>query len=635
MMSGPTLGVGEDRAWSARPLRAFLVRALVALVPILVAFVTTHFAAPGLWRPAGWVGVAIFLVQGAVVGSAAALLADRASRRLLPLAALLNVTLVFPDRAPSRFGVALRSGTIRQLRASLQQGRVEWPRDHQLAAEQLVAMMGELGRHERLTRGHAERVRAYSELIGEEMGLGSGDRELLHWAAIVHDIGKLTVPPEILNKDGQPTDEEWEILKRHPAAGGELLAPLASWLGDWRLAASQHHERWDGAGYPHGLRGTEITLAGRIVAVADAYDVVTSVRSYKKPLSLEAAREELVRCAGTHFDPEVVRALLTASLARERVSLGFIGWLSELGGLSAIPRGFAQAAATVATAAAVISGAVLADTRPAETTAQEGAAPVTADEPEQPERLPHTDVDGDEHEPSTSIVTDGGEGPTGQTDDRSPTTPGLPTFIPSSDTTAGTTTTTTTTTTPTTTTTSPPPAVVDWNPGGGGFTVSQAVLPLDETLQTGALSNYDTDRDSEPGLLLQKTGSGLAETDPVKTQRWALDPSENRLQGTPVLRIWVAIKDFDTSKTGQVQVGLFDCDASYGDCTQLTAASGSFSQASYGADFGQVTITMPDIDHMFVAGRTVVLEVVTADASDDDLWYAYANTSYPTNLTIN
>ena len=361
MSAGPTRGATDRRSWSGRPVRALAVRGLAVAAPIISSFVVTRFTAEVLWHPAGLPGLIIFIGQAAIIGSSAALLTGRTARRLLPLVDLLNMTLVFPDRAPSRFGVALRSGTIKQLKRLLSAGDLGRPEEQQRAAEQLVAMVATLGSHDRLTRGHTERVRAYSDLIGEELGLGAHDREMLHWAAMVHDIGKLAVPPEILNGDSHPTEEEWAVLKQHPATGGEMLEPLRPWLGDWRLAASQHHERWDGGGYPAGLSGTEISLAGRIVAVADAFDVITSKRSYKTAMSPEAARQEMVRCAGRQFDPDVVRALLSVSLAKERSALGFLGWTTELGGLSMIPRGVVQAIAATTTAAAVVVGAVGAD----------------------------------------------------------------------------------------------------------------------------------------------------------------------------------------------------------------------------------------------------------------------------------
>lgn len=356
MSVGPTRGASEERAWSASPVRAWLVRVVVFLAPIAMAFTVTRIASLGFRHPAGWTGLVVYIAQGAVVGAAAALLTGRGIRSLLPLASLLNMTLVFPDRAPSRFGVALRSGTINQLKRQLASGEIDWPPDEQDAAEVLVAIVTELGRHDRLTRGHTERVRAIADLIGEELGLSDEDRELLHWGAMAHDIGKLTVAPEILNKNGRPTDAEWATLTGHPEAGGRMLEPLAGWLGQWRFAASQHHERWDGTGYPAGLAGTDISLAGRIVAVADAYDVITSNRSYKKAMSPTVARDEMVRCAGTQFDPTVVRALLNVSLTKDRPAVGLVGWLAELRGLAALSNTVSQVAGTVAATAAVTAG---------------------------------------------------------------------------------------------------------------------------------------------------------------------------------------------------------------------------------------------------------------------------------------
>ena len=126
------------------------------------------------------------------------------------------------------------------------------------------------------------------------------------------------VHPDILNKDGTLSAEEWELIHRHPIDGARIAAPLRSWLGPWVDAIEHHHERWDGRGYPHGLAGTDISMAARVVAVADAFEVMTAARSYRRPVSAAAARDELVRCAGSHFDPMVVRAFLNVSLGRQR-----------------------------------------------------------------------------------------------------------------------------------------------------------------------------------------------------------------------------------------------------------------------------------------------------------------------------
>ena len=262
--------------------------------------------------------------------------------RFLPLVALFRLSLVFPDHAPSRFKVAMRTNTLRQLQRSLADGEtLQGPEGFQGAAEKLVALASALNAHDRMTRGHTERVRAYTLMIGQELGLPQHDLDKLHWAGMVHDIGKLEVPPEILNKAGRPSEEEWQTLKRHPEAGIRLVEPLRDWLGDWADAASQHHERWDGKGYPYGLSGEQITLSGRIVAVADAYDVMTSVRSYKTAMTAAEARAELARCAGTQFDPAVVRAFLNIAVGRLRLVMGPLSWLAQAPALGNVPIGSA------------------------------------------------------------------------------------------------------------------------------------------------------------------------------------------------------------------------------------------------------------------------------------------------------
>jgi putative nucleotidyltransferase with HDIG domain len=198
----------------------------------------------------------------------------------------------------------------------------------QQAAERVLALVGALAKHDRKTRGHAERVRSLTDLIAERMALPQHDRDRLRWAALLHDIGKLQVSSELLNKDGKPTAQEWEVIRRHPAHGAEIAAPLMSWLEGWGDVIVQHHERWDGAGYPHGLAGAEICLGARIVSVADAYDVMTSTRAYKKPIGRAAALRELTRCAGSQFDPTVVRAMVAVPSRRLVFAMGPLSWVS-------------------------------------------------------------------------------------------------------------------------------------------------------------------------------------------------------------------------------------------------------------------------------------------------------------------
>lgn len=333
MTRGPTQGASEsgiESSWPAKPWLAWLIRAVVVLTPLVVAFLVVRLVAGYLYRPSGWLGFVSWVVQAAIVGSATSIVVDRFSRHLLPLATLYNMSLVFPDQAPSRFGIALRSGTVTKLRAKIEKIQTDGLGSSAAeAAETALELVAVMSEHDRLTRGHTERVRAYADLIGKEMGLNPGERAALAWGALLHDVGKLAVPAEILNKSGRPTNEEWEILKAHPTHSATILAPLEDWLGPWVRAGSDHHERWDGAGYPRGLAGPDISLAGRITAVADAYDVITSKRSYKEPMSAAAARRELVANSGTQFDPAAVRALVNVSLGR-RWMVGPFAWLADL-----------------------------------------------------------------------------------------------------------------------------------------------------------------------------------------------------------------------------------------------------------------------------------------------------------------
>ena len=192
----------------------------------------------------------------------------------------------------------------------------------------MLTVVGQLTAHDRLTRGHTERVRAYADLIATEMGLTDDERMRLQWAGLLHDIGKLTVPTDVLNKVAKLSDREWSRLRTHPGEGWKMIEPMRGWLGEWARATRDHHERWDGMGYPRGVSGTEISRAGRIIAVADAFDVMTTVRSYKTAMTHEDARAELARHSGTQFDPDVVRAFLGASLApRQRGKVGT--WLAN------------------------------------------------------------------------------------------------------------------------------------------------------------------------------------------------------------------------------------------------------------------------------------------------------------------
>jgi putative two-component system response regulator len=159
------------------------------------------------------------------------------------------------------------------------------------------------------THEHIIRMSNYSRVIAESLGLGTERAELLLLASPLHDVGKLGVPDKILLKPGPLTPEEFEIMKQHTVWGAEILghgkSPI---LQAGAEIALSHHEKFDGSGYPNALRGSDIPLNGRIVAVADAFDALVSERPYKKAWKLDAALAYLRKCAGNHFDPQCVDA---------------------------------------------------------------------------------------------------------------------------------------------------------------------------------------------------------------------------------------------------------------------------------------------------------------------------------------
>jgi putative nucleotidyltransferase with HDIG domain len=171
----------------------------------------------------------------------------------------------------------------------------------------LKALTAALETRDAETHGHSERVVTFSLRLGRELGLDKAQMTALEFGSLLHDIGKIGVPDAILRKPAKLTDEEWIRMREHPLHGQQILREI-EFLEAAACVVAQHHERWDGSGYPNGLKGSEIDLNARIFAVADAFDAMTSDRVYRRGRPYEAAAEELDKWSGRQFDPQIVEA---------------------------------------------------------------------------------------------------------------------------------------------------------------------------------------------------------------------------------------------------------------------------------------------------------------------------------------
>lgn len=185
----------------------------------------------------------------------------------------------------------------------------------------LQALSVALDVRDRELEGHAQRVARYMELIAREVRTPKGDLPTLRRGALLHDLGKIGMPDEILQKAGELGEAEWATMKQHPAYGARILAGIPFLKGATEIVR-HHHEHYDGSGYPDGLAGDDIPVGARIFAVADALDAMTSNRPYRKAISFADARSEIERCGGRQFDPAVVTAFLR--IPPERFSAGRI-----------------------------------------------------------------------------------------------------------------------------------------------------------------------------------------------------------------------------------------------------------------------------------------------------------------------
>ena len=178
-----------------------------------------------------------------------------------------------------------------------------------ITVESIQAIARTIDAKDEYTNGHSIRVGAYSKIIAENLGMSSDEVDNIYYIALLHDIGKIAIPDSILNKPGRLTDEEFAVMKSHTTRGAAILKGIST-IPQIIEGAKSHHEKYDGSGYPEGLKGEDIPFVARIICCADCFDAMASKRVYKEPFSLDVITNEFERCAGTQFDPQISRVVV-------------------------------------------------------------------------------------------------------------------------------------------------------------------------------------------------------------------------------------------------------------------------------------------------------------------------------------
>ncbi len=245
------------------------------------------------------------------------LIAESTSGSAVSLAASVGFVAIGPEGGDPDLALGAARGALREagdrperilgLPAGI--GTVEGSEVGTRLGETVQALLEAIGACDPYLAEHSKAVSGMARRIGSRMGLVQGQLEALTIGALLHDLGKIAVPDSILQKTGPLTEEEYETIKQHPVLGARILSPIRE-LSAMLPAVRHHHERFDGEGYPDGLRGAEISLLARITFAADAFDSLTRDRGYRRGAPMEAALEELVRNAGTQLDPDVVKTLV-------------------------------------------------------------------------------------------------------------------------------------------------------------------------------------------------------------------------------------------------------------------------------------------------------------------------------------
>lgn len=224
-----------------------------------------------------------------------------------PDSAMSSRELIYGAQAAMYLAKARGGNRVDYWGEMLGAGGWKWPRS---ASDPVAALVAAIERKARAGSGQLARSAWYAAKVAAEMGIGAQEQELVEKAALLHDVGKLAVPDTILQKPGSLTEHEKAEVKGHPLVGAQIVSRIPDLTGTGPVIA-HHHEHFDGSGYPNGLAGDAIPLGSRIILVSDAFDAMTTYRSYKNVVSLQEALQELHRCSGQQFDRRVVDAFVS------------------------------------------------------------------------------------------------------------------------------------------------------------------------------------------------------------------------------------------------------------------------------------------------------------------------------------
>jgi HD-GYP domain-containing protein (c-di-GMP phosphodiesterase class II) len=240
---------------------------------------------------------------GSVADEAASVLSIPMSSAHHPVGALLLVN--GPSR-PAFTSVDVKLATALAWQAAVSAGHLKlYQESKEIFHSTVWALASAIDAKDAYTHGHSQRVAKYSSALGRALGFDDHEVERLELSAVLHDVGKIGVPEAVLNKEGRLTPAEMSVMRSHPEKGAQIIGSIRA-MRDVVPGVLHHHERWDGLGYPDGLKGENIPLNGRIILLGDTFDAMTSTRPYRAGLPVEVALEELKRCSGTQFDGRLV-----------------------------------------------------------------------------------------------------------------------------------------------------------------------------------------------------------------------------------------------------------------------------------------------------------------------------------------